>query len=127
MLNRPTGRSIYPYYYKGGVLYSCDFSGLKKDSAQLLLRLSEEKQFIEKQNGLRIWLNLADTHLNTDTRKAVAEWAEVLQAHILKLALVGVRPANLFGLSLGLPFKHRSFETRCFIDPEEAKTWLVSE
>ena len=130
VLQKSPGGSIYPYYYKGGALFGLHFGSFFKDEAALLARMRAEEEFIS--NSVRqtpLWIDFYETRL-TDT--ILTEFTNSIlrnQAHITKLAIVGCsfkdkrRLMNL-GKKSGREFP---MPVRFFSDPEEAKTWLVSE
>jgi len=124
------GGSMFPYYYKNGELFGLHMGSFGADEAGAIARLkAEEVFFIEQHKRMGFWIDFYQTKL---TDKLLDQLIELL-AHagslISKLGLVGCSSIDRWrinrrikkagGLST-LPVKY-------FDDPEEAKTWLVSE
>ena len=130
VLLKSPGGSAYPYYFKGGTLLGLHYGSFFKDEEALLARMRAEEEFIN--NSVRqspLWIDFYQTRL---TDKILIEFSTSilrLQKHITKMAIVGCsfwdkrRLMNLMKKS-GIKFP---IPVRFFSDPEEAKTWLVSE
>jgi hypothetical protein len=130
VLQKSPGGSIFPYYYKGGALFGLHYGSFFNDEVGLLARMRAEEQFIT--NSVRetpLWIDFYETKL-TDT--ILIEFSSSilrLQSHITKLGIVGCsfrdkRRIMKLGKKSGSEFP---MPLRFFSDPEEAKTWLVSE
>ena len=130
VLQKSPGGSIYPYYYKGGALFGLHFGSFFKDEEALLARMRAEEQFItDSIRQTPLWIDFYETRL-TDT--VLIEFSTSilrLQGHITRLAIVGcsfwdkrrlMKMAKKPGQEFPMP-------VRFFSDPEDAKTWLVSE
>lgn len=129
MIKSPGG-STFPYYYKGGEIHCLHYGSFFSDEEGLLALIKEEEAFIAKQNRqLLIWVDFYETKLTDKALKGFAESMYRLRPHIIKLAIVGCsfgdkrrlcRLNKQSGSKLPKP-------TQFFSDPEDAKTWLVSE
>jgi hypothetical protein len=127
---RSPGGSIFPYYYKGGELFGVHYGSFFADEEGLLARMKAEEEFIAKANRrLPLWVDFYETIL---TDKILIEFSASiirLQSRIPKLALVGCsfkdkRRFRKLGEKSGIEFP---MPMMFFSDPEDAKTWLVSE
>lgn len=124
------GGSIYPYYYKGGEILGLHFGSFFKDEQGLLNLMKAEEQFIAGPNHhMPVWVDFYETQLTDRILLAFLDSIQRLRTHITRLALVGCsfrdrwrlrRLAKRSGFEIPMP-------VRFFDDPEEAKTWLVSE
>lgn len=131
MLTQKTpGGSLYPYYYKGGELTGLHYGSFFDDEAGLLALMKAEEEFILIANQhLPLWIDFYETKL---TDKILIEFSKSMNRiskHITKLALVGCSTRDRWRvrhlmkkLDIELPMPLKFFN-----DPEEAKTWLVSE
>ena len=129
-LQKSPGGSIFPYYYKGGALFGLHYGSFFKDEEALLARMRAEEEFISnsiRQTPLRVDFyetRLTDTVLNEFSSSILRN-----QGHITKLAIVGcsfknkrrlMKLGKKFGWEFPMPVKF-------FSDPEDTKTWLMSE
>ena len=130
VLQKSPGGSAYPYYFKGGTLLGLHYGSFFKDEEALLARMRAEEEFIT--NSVRqtpLWIDFYETKL---TDKVLIEFSTSilrLQKHITKMAIVGCsfwnkRRLIKLGKQLGWKFQ---VPVRFFSDPEQAKTWLISE
>lgn len=124
------GGSTFPYYYKGGEIHCLKYGSFFSNEEALFAVMKAEEAFIAKPNRrLLIWVDFYETRL---TNRVLAEFAKSIKRihpHIIKLAIVGCsfwEKQRLRRISKksgdGLPAS-----TQFFTDPEDAKTWLVSE
>lgn len=124
------GGSIFPYYYKNGELFGAHYESFASREADLLRLMQAEEEFLIKQNHpLPYWVNFNGTRL---TEKVLSEFIQSInrvQRYMPRLAIVGCswvdqwrmkRVEQKIKLKIPVP-------VRFFSDPEEAKTWLVSE
>ncbi len=125
----PSGAN-FPYYYKNGELFGMHLESYGADSVGVVAMLKAETAFILRQNfRMGAWINFYGTTISDAVIEGLAEMATRIHPSATRLALVGCgwlsrwkirrRLAKAQGLD-GLP-------VRFFSDPEEAKTWLVSE
>ncbi len=130
LLQKSPGGSAYPYYYKGGTLLGLHYGSFFKDEEALLARMRAEEQFIT--NSVRqtpLWIDFYETKLTDRILDEFSSSILRLQKHLTKLAIVGCsfwdkrRLMKLFKKSV----REFPIPVRFFSDPEQAKTWLVSE
>jgi hypothetical protein len=129
MLKSPGG-SLFPYYYKDGELFGWHYGSFFNNEEGILARMKAEEEFLIKAHRqLPLWVDFYETKL---TEKVLIEFSKSifrLQKLIPKLAVVGCsffdkRRLHKINNKLGYKF---TMPMRFFNDPEEAKTWLVSE
>ena len=129
-LQKSPGGSIFPYYYKSGELFGLHLGSFFGNETALLERMRAEEEFIRMMNHpLPLWIDLYEDRLTDGFLVEFLKSMVRLQSYIPRLAIVGCsrldrwrmnRIAKKNGLRLEMP-------VRFFSDPEEAKTWLVSE
>ena len=130
VLRKSPGGSAYPYYFKGGTLLGLHYGSFFKDEQALLARMRAEEEFIN--NSVRqtpLWIDFYETKL---TDKVLIEFSTSilrLQKHITKMAIVGCSFWDKRRLMKLMTKTRMEFPmpVRFFSDPEQAKTWLVSE
>ncbi len=130
VLQKSPGGSAYPYYFKGGTLFGLHYGSFFKDDEALLARMRAEEQFIN--NSVRetpLWIDFYETKLTDAILSEFSGSMLRLQSHITKLAIVGCSFRDKWRLMKLLKKSARAFQPplRFFSDPEQAKTWLVSE
>ena len=130
VLQKSPGGSIFPYYYKGGALFGLHYGSFFNDEEGLLARMRAEEQFIT--NAVRetpLWIDFYETKLTDTVLTEFSNSILRLQGHITKLAIVGCSFRDKRRLMKLLKRSGRAFPgpVRFFSDPEQAKTWLVSE
>jgi hypothetical protein len=121
---------MFPYPYKNGELFGLHMGSFGRDEEAFIARLKAEAAFfIEQNHSLPVWMDLYETRLTDGMIAGLIEFLRNTGSRTLKLGLVGCSPAdrrrinrriNESGELARLPVKY-------FSDPEEAKTWLVSE
>jgi hypothetical protein len=124
------GGSIFPYYFKDGELFGLHFGSYFSNEEGIIAMMKAEEVFFLRQNrAIPIWMDFYQTDL---TDRVLAQWMVFIQdtrERITRLALVGCSPKSRTkinsrikksGVLTGIPLKY-------FKDPEDAKTWLVSE
>ena len=129
-IKQSPGGSYFPYYYKGGELFGLHLGSFGANEDGVIARMkAEEIFFIQQNRSIGMWIDFYHTKL---TERVITEFIEVMNHisnRILKLGLVGCslsdrRRINRLMKNSGclstLPVKY-------FDDPEDAKTWLVSE
>jgi hypothetical protein len=124
------GGSIFPYYFKYGELFGMHLGSFFEDGAAMIKRMQAEEEFIRTENyPLPLWIDFYQTKLTDEVLVEFSKSMLRLQAYIPKLAIVGCslrakwrfrKLARKNGFSFPMPL-------RFFSDPEQAKTWLVSE
>ena len=129
-LQKSPGGSAYPYYYKGGSLMGLHYGSFFNDEEALLARMQSEEEFIT--NSVRqtpLWIDFYETKLTDTILNEFSGSMLCLQSHITKLAIVGCSCWDKRRLLKSLKCSGGEFQVplRFFRDPEQAKTWLVSE
>ena len=124
------GGSMFPYPYKGGELFGLHLGSFGIDEDGLISRMKAEAIFFIQQNrSIGLWIDFYETSL---TDRVISNFMEFLQHignRVLKLGLVGCSTKNQRRINRQIK-ESGHFETlpvRYFNDPEDAKTWLVSE
>ncbi len=131
VVRRSPGGSIFPYDFKGGVLFGLHFGSFFEDEDRLLDLMKAEEEFMATAILRRfpLWIDFYETRL---TDRVLTEFSSCilrLSSRLIKLAVVGCsrkdqrrirQRANQNWTGICLPL-------RFFNDPEVAKTWLVSE
>lgn len=127
---RSPGGSIFPYPYKGGELFGLHLASFGTDEDALISRMTAEEAFFIKQNrSIGLWIDFYESKL---TDRVISEFLEFLQHtgnQVLKLGLVGCSGKDQRRINKHLKENghFESLPVRYFNDPEDAKTWLVSE
>lgn len=125
----PSGSS-FPYYYKGGEIHALKYGSYFRREDDLLKVMKAEEEFIQKQHGrLRIWVDFYETTLSDRVINEFLESIERVDFSIIKLAIVGLVYSDRHRLNKcrkKLSIKITG-PVKFFEDPEDAKTWLVSE
>jgi hypothetical protein len=129
-MQKSPGGSLFPYHFKGGEILGLHYGSFFSNEEALLTRMKAEEEFIEKANRqLPTWIDFYETKL---TDKVLIEFIESinrLHNHVIRLAIVGCSPKDRrrserlrkkLNIEIPIPIKY-------FSDPEDAKTWLVSE
>ncbi len=125
----PSG-AMFPYYYKNGELFGMHLGSYFSDEEGLIAMMKAEAAFSAQQHRrLGLWIDFYETKL---TDRVIAEFIEMLKQmrpRVTKLGIVGApflarrkinRLIKKTEVLVSLPVKY-------YEDPEEAKTWLVSE
>jgi hypothetical protein len=122
--------ALFPYYYKGGELFGVHLGSYFSDEAGVIGMMKAEEVFFTEQNRrIGLWIDFYETKL---TDRVVREFVEMLKhihVRITKLGIVGCSFMEKRRLN-GLIKKTQvlaSLPVKYFADPEDAKTWLVSE
>ena len=130
LLKKSPGGSIFPYPYKNGELYGLHLGSFGDNEDALIARMRAEALFFnEQKRSLGIWMDFYQTRI---TDRVIGELIEFLQntrRHVLKLSLVGCSSSDRRRLDRRIreAGELSTLPVRYFSDPEEAKTWLVSE
>jgi hypothetical protein len=122
--------SLFPYPYKNGELFCLHLGSFGADENGVISRIkSEEVFFIQQNRSIGIWIDLYETKLTDRVISELIELIERIGNRILKLGLVGCSFADQWKINK-LTKKAECFSAmpvEYFKDPEDAKTWLVSE
>jgi hypothetical protein len=124
------GGSIFPYYYKGGELFGLHLGSFGADEDGVISRMKAEQVFFLEQNhGIDLWMDFYQTRLTDTVIGELIEMLEHIHTRMLKIGLVGCSFMERWRINR-LIKKTKSLSklpVRYFDDPEDAKTWLVSE
>ena len=124
------GGSIFPYYYKGGELFGLHLGSFGADEDGVISRMKAEQVFFLEQNhSIGLWMDFYQTRLTDRVIGELIEMLEHIHHRMLKLGLVGCSFMERWRINR-LIKKTKSLSklpVRYFDDPEDAKTWLVSE
>jgi len=127
MMKSPGG-STFPYYYKGGEVHCLKYGNKYKDEQALLQLMRSEEEFIVRINRrLKIWVDFDKTSFTPDVCNAFIQNIINLSHHIDKLSIVGLSGFHRWRLQRGIRKAKLKMNISFYIDPEEAKTWLISE
>lgn len=122
------GGSIFPYYYKGGEIHCLKYGNKYKNEEELFELMKQEEEFIFRTNKkLKIWVDMYMTSVTSKVLEELLNNLKKLNNSIDRLAFVGLSGMNQWRLKRCIKkagIKHR---ISYFSDPEDAKTWLVSE
>ena len=127
--NSPGG-SDFRYYYKGGELFGLHRGGFGANEEGVIARMkAEEIFFIQQNRGIGMWIDFYHTKL---TDRVIGEFIEVMNhigKRVLKLGLVGCSRNDRRRINRLVKQAEclSTLPVRYFDDPEDAKTWLVSE
>jgi hypothetical protein len=130
LLKKSPGGSIFPYPYKNGELYGLHLGSFGTDEDALIARMRAEALFFnEQKRSLGIWMDFYQTRM---TDKVIGELIAFLlftHTHVLKLGLVGCSSLDRRRINRCIreAAELTAVPVRYFSDPEEAKTWLVTE
>jgi hypothetical protein len=124
------GGSLFPYPYKGGELFGLHFGSFGgNEDALVSLMKAEANFFVEQCHSMGIWIDFYETNL---TDKVIIGFGEFLRhtcRRVHKLGLVGCSSADQRKLNQLIKDEgcFEDIPVKYFCDPEDAKTWLVSE
>ena len=129
LIKKSPGGSTFPYYYKGGEIHALKYGSYFNKEEDLLTLMKEEEIFIKQSNKrLPMWIDLYETNLTDRVLTGLISNIDRLENHIVKLAFVGCSFRDKRRLaSLSKKLDAYIMPHRYFKDPEDAKTWLVSE
>jgi hypothetical protein len=125
----PSG-AMFPYYYKNGELFGLHLGSYFSDEDGVIAMMKAEADFFTRQHRrLGIWIDFYETKLTDRVIEEFIKMIEQMRPKLTKLGIVGAsfiarwkinRLIRKTELLASLPVKY-------YEDPEEAKTWLVSE
>ena len=122
------GGSIFPYFYKNSELFGAHYESFARREQALLERMRAEEAFFMAQNRpLPYWVNFYGTRLSETVLNEFVQSLNRLQRYLPKLAIVGCSAIDRWRLERIRKRAKVSIPVRYFRDPEDAKTWLVSE
>ncbi|MFC7681834.1 hypothetical protein [Paenibacillus sp. GCM10028914] len=122
------GGSIFPYYYKGGEIHCLKYGNKYKNKEALFHLMKQEEEFITATNRrLKIWVDFYKTSISDSVLIAFVENIKRLNNHIHKISIVGLSGINIWRLKRKIRKSNLILNLSFYADPEEAKSWLVSE
>lgn len=130
LLQKSPSGAIFPYYYQNGELFGMHLGSYFSDEEGVIAMMQAEETFFTLQHRpIGVWIDLYDTDLTDRVIEAFVEMIEHIGPQVTKLAMVGCPLIARWKISRRIK-KTQSLTclpVRYFEDPEEAKTWLVSE
>lgn len=121
---------MFPYPYKSGELFGLHMGSFGRDEEAFIARLRAEAVFFKEQNrSLPVWMDLYQTRLTDRIIGELIEFLRTTGSRTLKLGLVGCSAADRRRINRRLKESAdlAAVPVKYFSDPEDAKTWLVSE
>ncbi|WP_240479845.1 hypothetical protein [Paenibacillus wynnii] len=122
------GGSLFPYFYKGGEIHCLKYGSKFKDYERLFEVMRLEEEFIYQNNKkLKIWIDLYETSITGEVLENLVNNLVNINDYIKKVSFVGLSGVSKWRLKREIKKLDISYPVSFFSDPEEAKTWLVSE
>ncbi|MDR9856456.1 hypothetical protein RJP21_22900 [Paenibacillus sp. VCA1] len=122
------GGSIFPYYYKGGEIHCLKYGNKYKDEEKLFELMRQEEEFIMNTNKkLKIWVDMYKTSITGNVLQELINNLNNLDGYIERLSFVGLSGMNQWRLKRKIKKAGMNYKISFYSDPEDAKTWLVSE
>jgi len=122
---------MFPYYYKSGQLFGLHFGSFFNDEEGLIALMQAEAAFLNAQShGVTgIWIDFYQTKLSSRVLGEFIHYLVCVRGRILKLAVVGCSMVDRWRIRRLVQKAEalRGLSLRFYADPEEAKTWLVSD
>jgi len=125
----PSG-ALFPYYYKNGELFGLHLGSYFSNEDGVVAMMKAEAMFSARQHRqLGLWIDFYETKL---TNRVIQEFIELItqmRPRITKLGIVGASFIARWKINRLIRKTEvlSSLPVRFYEDPEEAKTWLVSE
>lgn len=127
MMKSPGG-SLFPYYYKGGEIHCLKYGNKYKNEVALFDLMRREEDFIKQKNKkLKIWVDLYKTSITERVLEELVQHLVRMDDYINKLSIVGLSGLNRWRLKRSMKKAGIKLHISYYSDPEDAKTWLVSE
>ena len=129
-LKKSPGGAYFPYSYKGGELFGFHLGGFGANEDGVIARMkAEEIFFTQQQRSIGLWIDFCQTRLSSRVVGEFVGTMEHIHNRVLKLGLVGCSTLDRWKISRTMKKSAclSSLPTKYFSDPEDAKTWLVSE
>ncbi|GIP44613.1 hypothetical protein J45TS6_30720 [Paenibacillus sp. J45TS6] len=127
MIKSPGG-SLFPYYYKGGEIHCLKYGSKYKKYEELFELMRLEEEFIFKANKkLRIWIDLYETSTTDIVLQELVNNLNNLNGYVTKISFVGLSSIGKWKLKRKIKNLKLAYPVSYFSDPEEAKTWLISD
>ena len=132
MLNKSPSGSLCPYYYMGGELHPLHYGNYESDKKRLFEIIELEETFILNSSGInnkRIWIDLYGTKIDNEVIEFLVYHINTIRHKIFKLCFVGC--SSNVKHKIKLKMKHKKMDLlnqiQFFLDPEEAKQWLIGK
>lgn len=130
MLQKSPSGALFPYYYKNGELFGMHLGSYFSNEEEVIAMMKSEEIFFSlRHRPMGMWIDFYDTELTDRVIEAFVEVIEHMSPCITRLAIVGT--SFLARWKMNKLIKKAAplacLPVRYFEDPEEAKTWLVSE
>ena len=129
-LKTSPGGSIFPYPYKGGELFGLHLGSFGRNEAGVLARMQAEQAFLLEQNRrIAIWMDFYETRITGRVVAGLVSYLEHTHALVSRLGLVGCSGLERWRIDRAIRRSAQlgALQVKYFRDPEDAKTWLVSE
>ena len=130
LLQKSPSGAIFPYNYKNGELFGMHLGSYFSNEEEVIAMMQAEETFLTlRHQPMGLWIDFYDTELTDRVIEAFIEMIKHIRPQVSKLALVGCSMIARWKINRfvkksaclsSLPIKY-------YEDPEEAKTWLVSE
>src|ERR1043166_7348750 len=130
LLQKSPSGAIFPYYYKNGELFGMHLGSYFSKEQEVVAMMNAEETFLALHHRpMGLWIDFYDTELTDRVIESFIEMIEHMRPQITKLALVGCSLVARWKINriVKKSVCLASFPVRYYEDPEEAKTWLVSE
>jgi hypothetical protein len=122
------GGSIFPYYYKGGEIHCLKYGSKHKNHDKLFELMKLEEAFIIQTNKrLKIWIDMYETAVTEKVIEKLIDNLKNLNDYIERLSFVGLSGINQWRLKRKIKQAGIIQNISFYADPEDAKTWLISE
>jgi len=125
----PSG-ALFPYYYKNGELFGLHLGSYFSNEDGVIAMMKAEALFFNQQHRqLGLWIDFYETKLTNRVIKEFIGMIEQMRPKITRLGVVGASLLAQWKINRLIKKTDvlSSLPVRYFDDPEEAKTWLVSE
>jgi hypothetical protein len=129
-LKKSPGGAYFPYAYKGGELFGLHLGSFGDDEDRVIASMkAEEVFFIQQNRRIGLWIDFYQTRLTDTVIREFVGFLEHTHDRVPKLGLVGCSTWDRWRLTRAMrkSLCLSSLPTKYFSDPEDAKTWLVSE
>ena len=124
------GGALFPYYYKNGELFGLHLGSYFANEDGVIAMMKAEELFFTKQHRqMGIWIDFYETKLTDRVLKAFVVMIQCMRPYISKLGIVGASSIARWKINRMIRKEPalRSVPVKYYEDPEDAKTWLVSE
>lgn len=121
---------MFPYYYKNGELFGMHFGSYFSNEAGVIAMMKAEAEFFTRQHRhLGVWIDFYETKLTDRVIEEFIEMIKRMQPKLTKLGIVGASVIARWKINRHIRKTNSLFSlpVKYYEDPEEAKTWLVSE